>query len=63
MKARILVSMGCEPAHAKFFSVHEFNKYHILSIDSKFRPLFFAIGGRFACIIHDFIMTPFDVLK
>jgi hypothetical protein len=58
-----MVSLGCGPAHAAFFSVHEFNKSHILSIDSKLRPLYFAIGGGFACISNDFIMTPFDVLK
>ena len=55
--------MGCGPAHAAFFSVHEYNKSHILTMDSQLRPLYFAIGGGIACITHDFIMTPFDVMK
>lgn len=62
-KGGALVSMGCGPAHAAFFSVHEFNKQKIMNLDEKFRPLYFAIGGGIACITHDLVMTPFDAMK
>lgn len=62
-KGGTLVSMGCGPAHAAFFTVHEFSKSHILTMDENLRPIYFAIGGAFACITHDLIMTPFDAMK
>ncbi len=58
-----LVSMGCGPAHAPFFSVHEINKSYIQTFNERLRPMLFAIGGGIACFFHDFIMTPFDALK
>jgi len=62
-KGGAFVSMGCGPAHAAFFSVHEFCKSHILTLDEYLRPLYFAVGGALACVTHDVVMTPFDAMK
>jgi len=55
--------MGCGPAHAAFFAVHEINKEKIMQMNESFRPILFAIGGGVACFFHDLVMTPFDALK
>jgi hypothetical protein len=62
-KGGSLVSMGCGPAHAAFFAVHEINKEKIMQMNESFRPILFAIGGGVACFFHDLVMTPFDALK
>ncbi len=62
-KGGTLVSLGCGPAHAAFFAMHEYNKSQVLKYEETYRPFLFAIGGGIACFFHDFVMTPFDVMK
>lgn len=62
-KGGLMVQMGCGPAHAMFFSVHEFIKSYVVTLDELWKPAFFALGGGVACIFHDLVMTPFDALK
>ena len=56
----MIISSGCGPAHAAFFSVYEYSK-KILNVNNEnINPLLHGLTGTTAVLLHDIIMTPFD---
>lgn len=57
------VILGCGPAHAAYFAIYEKTKEYLKCSHSVHSPLYFGISGVIGSFLHDFIMTPCDVLK
>lgn len=55
--------LGCIPAHAAYFSLFETMKTGLGADKEGHFPLEAALCGAAATFAHDFIMTPFDVVK
>ncbi len=57
-----MVSLGCIPAHALYFTSYEYTKSKLIS-NSNYDFLNSALCGILPCITHDLVMVPFDVIK
>lgn len=54
---------GCIPAHAAYFSLFETMKKALGADREGHYPLHAAMCGASATLVHDLMMTPFDVVK
>lgn len=54
---------GCIPAHAAYFSLFESMKVAVGADKPGHYPLRAALCGASATLVHDLMMTPFDVVK
>jgi solute carrier family 25 (mitochondrial iron transporter), member 28/37 len=54
---------GCIPAHAAYFSLFESMKVALGADREGHYPLHAAVCGASATLVHDLMMTPFDVVK
>lgn len=54
--------LGAGPAHAIYFSLYEFVKYHMTSMGIN-NNVAYSSAGCLATVFHDGIMTPMDVVK
>ena len=54
---------GCIPAHACYFSLFEAMKKGLGADKEGHYPFRAALCGASATFVHDFMMTPFDVVK
>jgi solute carrier family 25 iron transporter 28/37 len=58
------VVMGCIPAHAGYFSVYEYSKrWFGIKHDNSFYLFSTFATGAAASFLHDFFMTPMEVVK
>jgi solute carrier family 25 iron transporter 28/37 len=62
-KGGSFVSLGCGPAHAAFYTTHEYIKSFVVKQEAKYQPYLFMVGGGLTTITHDLVMTPFDCVK
>lgn len=51
------------PSHAAYFGSYEYAKYKLGATRPGYHILATALAGVFATMSHDFIVTPFDVIK
>lgn len=54
---------GCGPAHAAYFSAYEGMKHTFVAGRPGHHPMAHAGAGALATVVHDGLMTPFDVVK
>lgn len=57
-----IISLGCVPAHALFFSSYEISKKYFTQ-ENKINILGNAMVGGVAVIFHDLIMSPCELIK
>lgn len=57
------IAGGCVPAHAAYFSMYEFLQKKFNVVDEEHHPIEFGVIGALATFAHEFILTPFDVIK
>lgn len=62
-----IVIAGAGPAHALYFTLYEFSKASLLSLDpnasNSYRAMSHGLAGCAATLVHDAVMSPVDVIK
>lgn len=64
MRGSVVIGFGCVPAHVGLFSTYELGKASLMDEDGEeHQPIQAAACGAMATLVHDWILTPSDVVK